>query len=123
MSDRDNTPTDKEIFDYCRTHLTLSNQNMEKFDRDQATAGLSRSLAIYYILLTLFTIGFVLYSHQLIMCHWCIVFLILTAVLMRRWLRFSKIRYKKMMYTFLMYYLLENNTTVEKFIESVQQKN
>lgn len=84
------------LYAYCKARL-ISDGKMGKADRDQAIAGMSRSLSLYYFLLScallLLTLCHSLVSYRIAMFCSAILFLLVSVLLYERYCRFAKMRY------------------------------
>ena len=101
-------PDEEVLYNYCKFYL-ITTGNMARADRDQSTLGLSRSLSLYFFLLSLITY-ITYFRSQNDMYYTCAVGMLLLAVLLwHRYIRFAKMRYIYILRSFY-YSFLQNKS-------------
>lgn len=98
------------IYNYCRFYM-INQGNTSKIDKDQSLAAMSRSFSLYFLILSLFSVGTFLWEHNFLLLTLSGFSLLLSCLFYYRFKRFCLMRY---VYIFRYYYYSMSKTTDKK---------
>lgn len=88
----DNVNNDNVVYNYCKYYL-IENEETTRIDKDQSLSAMSRSLSLYFSLLSILMFVSILFQPSLIKFVSIIISLILAILFYYRCIRFAKLRY------------------------------
>lgn len=87
------------IYEYCKSYV-LQYCDMSRMDKDQSLSAMSRSFALYFFALTVIAAFSLLFQFTGARFGTCLASLLLAVLFHNRCLRFSRMRYSKILRTF-----------------------
>ncbi|MCI9079877.1 MAG: hypothetical protein HFH68_13335 [Lachnospiraceae bacterium] len=94
-----NENNDNVVYNYCKFYI-LKNSDTSRIDRDQSISAMSRSLSLYFALLTITVLINIFFQPQFVKFILIVISLTFTFLFYYRCKRFNKLRYINIFRTF-----------------------